>query len=213
MVTVTLPSDGPEEEQQAEFFEGPPPSNEFAGAVEGSEHHAVDPRERTGVMVYSEAPTVTQTRHISSAMSVYQSPRTGPRVSYPGRAYKLRQNCFIHQLQWLDLRLPPLGHRLDTHDVNQFPPFFPAAQPALKSTSSPPPTSTYSTTTTTTSCYDPSVSSDLGPIEKIFKSLYNLPWISHGRVTVDYRPSDSPRAKGKLKSLARPARGATASIS
>jgi hypothetical protein len=211
VVTVTPPSDGgPEEEQQAEFFEGPPPSNEFAGAVEGLEHHAVDPRERTTVMVYAEAPTATQTRHISSApISVHQSPRTGPRVSYPAElptraSVQAQAESFYPPAPVAGPSTTPLASPPRHLRRQPVPPVIPAAQPAPKSTLSPPPTSAYSTMTTSTSCYDPSISSDLGPIEKFFKSLYNLPWISQGRVTIDYRPSDSPRAKGKLKSLTRP---------
>lgn len=207
VVTVTPPSDGAEEEQQAEFFEGPPPNEEpeFVGEAEGLEHHDVDPRERATVMVYSEAPTVTQTRHTSAPISVHQSPRTGPRVSYPAElptraSVQAQAESFYPPAPVAGPSTTPLGSPLRQLQRRPEPPVIPV-QPDPKSTLSP---SAYSTMTTSTSCYDLSISSNLGPIEKFFKSLYNLPWISHGRVTVDYRPEDSPRAKGKLKSLKRP---------
>ena len=61
-----------------------------------------------------------------------------------------------------------------------------------------PQTSRY-TTTTMASHYDPSFASHLTPIEKFFKGLYNLPWVARERVTIDYRPGDSNRAKIKVK--------------
>ena len=63
---------------------------------------------------------------------------------------------------------------------------------------SPQPTSRY-TLTTVASHYDPSFASHLTPVEKFFKGLYNLPWIARERVTIDYRPGDSNRAKIKVK--------------
>ena len=55
------------------------------------------------------------------------------------------------------------------------------------------------TMTTVASHYDPSFASDLTPIEKFFKGLYNLPWVARERVTIDYRPGDSTRARSKVK--------------
>ena len=60
-------------------------------------------------------------------------------------------------------------------------------------------TSRYTTTTTMASYYDPSFALHLTPVEKFFKGLYNLPWIARERVTIDYRPGDSNRAKAKVK--------------
>ncbi|PPQ67725.1 hypothetical protein CVT25_009331 [Psilocybe cyanescens] len=59
----------------------------------------------------------------------------------------------------------------------------------LKMTLSPEPTS-HATVTSGTSYYDPSFSSYLNPVEKFFKTLYNMPWVSHNRVTVDYVPGE-----------------------
>ncbi|KAF9560827.1 hypothetical protein CPC08DRAFT_462663 [Agrocybe pediades] len=58
-----------------------------------------------------------------------------------------------------------------------------------------PPTS-HATFSTTTTSYEPSFSSELNPVEKFFKTLYNMPWISHARVTVDYAPGEG---LGKMK--------------
>ena len=55
------------------------------------------------------------------------------------------------------------------------------------------------TITTMASHYDPSFASHLTPIEKFFKGLYNLPWVARERVTIDYRPGDSNRAKIKVR--------------
>lgn len=56
------------------------------------------------------------------------------------------------------------------------------------------------TRTTATSWYDPSFASQhLTPVERFFKTLYHLPWVSHGRVTVDYRPGEGLQGKKKYK--------------
>jgi len=70
-----------------------------------------------------------------------------------------------------------------------------------KMTSSPP--TSHMTLTTTTTSYEPSFSSELNPVEKFFKTLYNMPWISSARVTVDYMPGEG---MGKMrKKKAKPA--------
>ena len=55
------------------------------------------------------------------------------------------------------------------------------------------------TMTTMASHYDPSFASHLTPVERFFKGLYHLPWVARERVTVDYRPGDSNRAKIKVR--------------
>lgn len=200
MVTLTPPSDGAEEEQQAEYFEGPDPLNNPSQMVmsESSEHHPANPTERATVMVYnrdSEAPTVTQTRRTPS----------GPRVSYaaelPTRASTQARMESFAPSQMAGPSTAQMSSPLRSlHRAN--PSSFVSSRQTPKGIMSPS-TSGY-TVTTATSYYDPSFSSNLSPVEKFFKSLYNLPWISQGRVTVDYRPADSPRAKGKLKNLKRP---------
>lgn len=55
------------------------------------------------------------------------------------------------------------------------------------------------TMTTMASHYDPSFASHLTPVEKFFKGLYNLPWVARERVTIDYRPGNSNRAKIKVR--------------
>ncbi|KDR79490.1 hypothetical protein GALMADRAFT_1242928 [Galerina marginata CBS 339.88] len=68
----------------------------------------------------------------------------------------------------------------------------------LKMTLSPQPTSHNTVTTRTRTSYfrDPSFTSDLSPVERFFKMLYHMPWISHDRVTVDYLPGEG---LGKMK--------------
>ncbi|KAF6759909.1 hypothetical protein DFP72DRAFT_844032 [Ephemerocybe angulata] len=54
---------------------------------------------------------------------------------------------------------------------------------------------------TATSWYDPSYSTELTPMEGFFKTLYNLPWVSHGRVTIDYRPGAGLEGKNEYKAM------------
>ena len=58
----------------------------------------------------------------------------------------------------------------------------------MKMAISPPLTSHATGTSGTEYSDDPSFSSDLNPVERFFKTLYYMPWVAHGRVTVDYRP-------------------------
>ena len=55
------------------------------------------------------------------------------------------------------------------------------------------------TMTTMASHYDPPFASHLTPVERFFKGLYHLPWVARERVTIDYRPGDSNRAKIKVR--------------
>jgi len=206
MVTVTPPSDRAEEEQQAEYFEGPPLHGPPQIIVtDSSDHIHANPMDRATVMAYnrdSEAPTVTQTHPTSSARaSVPHRSPSMPRVSYPAEL-PTRASAQAQMESFAPIPVagssPPLRslHRPTTQS-------FTSSRQTPRGILSPPETSAY-TVTTATSYYDPSFSTDLTPVEKFFKSLYHLPWVSQGRVTVDYRPGDSPRAKGKLKSLKRP---------
>lgn len=206
MVTVTPPSDRAEEEQQAEYFEGPPLHQPPQIVVtDSSDHIQANPMDRATVMAYnrdSEAPTVTQTHPTSSARaSVPHRSPSAPRVSYPAEL-PTRASTQAQMESFAPMPVagssPPLRslHRPTTQS-------FASSRQTPRGILSPPATSAY-TLTTATSCYDSSFSTDLTPVEKFFKSLYHLPWVSQGRVTVDYRPGDSPRAKGKLKNLKRP---------
>jgi len=211
VLMVTPPSDGAEEEQQAEYFDGPPAREHPEETAEMSEHHIADPMERTTVMMYgrdSRATTVMQTQPTSTApIPVPRSSSSVPRVSYPVDL-PTRSNSAQIQAEAFPLNpgatrggptMTPLGSPPRQPHRRTTPQSFSRAPKDVLS----PPTSAY-TVTTATSYYDPSFASDLGPIEKFFKGLYNLPWISQGRVTIDYRPGDSPRAKGKIKSLKKP---------
>ncbi|KAH6901572.1 hypothetical protein BKA70DRAFT_683950 [Coprinopsis sp. MPI-PUGE-AT-0042] len=52
---------------------------------------------------------------------------------------------------------------------------------------------------TATSFYDPSFIEELSPVERFFKTLYHLPWVARGRVTVDYKPSEENGSKKGMK--------------
>lgn len=68
----------------------------------------------------------------------------------------------------------------------------------MSALSSPTPTS-HNTLTTATSFYDPSFTS-LNAVEKFFKTLYYMPWVSHDRVTVDYLPGEGAHKHRRQKS-------------
>jgi hypothetical protein len=117
-------------------------------------------------------------------------PTHGPRVSYasqptPRTSGRIRDEP--PPLPTTPFATPPLS-----------PPRGVSSVEVPKGLLSPHPTSHY-TTTTMASHYDPSFASHLTPIEKFFKGLYNLPWVARERVTIDYRPGDSNRAKIKVR--------------
>ena len=190
VVTVTAPS----LDEEADFYGDEAPANDMSDPRPYPE----DLQERTTVMVYSDsqAPTVTQaptqpvipTRPPTPSAQVVPHPPT-MRVSYPVEL-PTRANA---QAQ----TEPPL--------VPTPTPVRPILSPqrAVTSIMSPrsilsPPTSNY-TISAAPSFYGRSFESDLSPVEKFFKGLYHLPWVAHERVTVDYRPGDSDRAKNKVK--------------
>ena len=191
VVTVTAPS----LDEEADFYGDEVPTNDRPDAHPYPE----DLQERTTVMVYSDsqAPTVTQaptqpvipTRPRTPPMQVVPPPPT-MRVSYPVEL-PTRANA---QAQ----TEPPL--------VPTPTPVRPILSPQRAVTSmmsprsilSPAPTSNY-TISAAPSFYGRSFPSDLSPVEKFFKGLYHLPWVAQERVTVDYRPGDSDRAKNKVK--------------
>ncbi|KDR79499.1 hypothetical protein GALMADRAFT_243603 [Galerina marginata CBS 339.88] len=199
-VTVTPASaDGIVGEEQADYYEGP--SSDDRQYSEDSEQDRPT-NERATVMVYSsdsQAPTVTQA---PTGPPPPRQPTPGPRVSYqaqlPTRANAQAQTEFRPG--------PPPAASL--HAPTPLRPAPPIQSPrslhlpgeVLSSTQ---PTSNY-TISAVPSAYDPSFASDLTPIEKFFKGLYNLPWIGHERVTVDYRPADSKRAQSKVRGLKKP---------
>ncbi|KAF8964549.1 hypothetical protein BDZ97DRAFT_1918980 [Flammula alnicola] len=186
-ITVTNPSGRMVEEERADFYDGPTADHDqLADILE----HEPSLQERATVMVYgsdSQAPTIIQP---ISSPPVRRPSTPAARVSYqaelPTRASAQAQT-------------EPLAATAPPNPLSPMRPI-PPPQPVLspKDTLSPSTTSPY-TISAVTSVYDPSFSSDLGPIEKFFKGFYHLPWIAHERVTVDYRPGDSKRAKHKVK--------------
>ena len=193
VVTVTAPS--LDEAEEADFYVDDAPTND------GPDGHAyaADLQERTTVMVYSDsqAPTVTQappqpvipTRPPSPAVQVVPSPPI-MRVSYPVEL-PTRANA---QAQ----TEPPLVPTPTVVRPILSPQRAVASILSPRSVLSPAPTSNY-TISAAPSFYGRSFASDLSPVEKFFKGLYHLPWVAQERVTVDYRPGDSDRAKNKVK--------------
>ncbi|KAF8148055.1 hypothetical protein B0H34DRAFT_679976 [Crassisporium funariophilum] len=216
---VTPPSEGIPEEDPDDFYDDEPTTDR--------PQQYVDPHERTTVMVYSnesEAPTIRQhsqpptVTHLSRAPTVTQHsqthtrhhsqgssnthnphppviPNSGPRVSYASHM-PTRANV---QAQAGPTPMPTMV-QIPMVSPQRIP-MMPRQTPLVESPQdvlSPAPTSRY-TMTTVGSYYDPSFASHLSPVEKFFKGLYHLPWIARERVTVDYRPSDSTRARKKVK--------------
>lgn len=189
LVTVTPPSDGIVEEEHADFYDGP--AAEYPGQLDDILEHEPNINGRTAtVMIYgteSQAPTITTPTPTPQPTTV---PTT--RVSYqtelPTRATVQAQ---------ADPQMPAPTPLVPLSPMRTGAPMQRAIQ-SPNSLLSPPTTSCY-TMSSIASRYDPSFASDLGPIEKFFKGLYNLPWISPDRVTVDYRPDDSDRARKKVK--------------
>lgn len=199
MVTVTPASDEDRiTEEQASFFEGAPDEQQnhyLSAGIDHGETMSPNLQERTTVMVYntdSQAPTVTP---VPIGPTPPKQAMSGPRVSYqdqlPTRANTQAQTE------------PPLASGPPLHaptPVRPAPPIIQSPTEVLSSTQA---TSSY-TISAVPSFYDPSYSSSLTPIEKFFKGLYNLPWVAHERITIDYRPADSKRAQDKIRGLKKP---------
>ncbi|KJA16005.1 hypothetical protein HYPSUDRAFT_207416 [Hypholoma sublateritium FD-334 SS-4] len=189
IVTLTPPSDGIVEEEQADFYDGP--------VAEYPQHHLEDIMEnepslrgRATVMVYS---TESQAPAMTSPVPT-PSPRRG---NTPGRVSYQQELPTRASVQAQTESMPgPSGLGPSPSPMR---PITASTQPMLQSPNSflsPTSTSEQYTMSTFASHYDPSFASHLSPIEKFFKGLYNLPWVAE-RVTVDYRPPDSDRAKKK----------------
>ncbi|PPQ70141.1 hypothetical protein CVT25_005814 [Psilocybe cyanescens] len=202
IVTVT-PASGSEgiAEEQAHFYDGSPgvdqPLSQHQEESEHDRHHLND---RATVMVYSTDSQVPTTTH-SAALPPPRLPTPGPRVSYQTQLpTRDRANAQASTTEPLPSTGP--GHATShTGGILN-------TQQAMSTSrgdivSSPRPTSSY-TISAVPSFYDPSFASDLTPIEKFFKGLYNLPWVGQERVTIDYRPGDSNRAKAKVRALNKP---------
>ncbi|KAF9044147.1 hypothetical protein BJ165DRAFT_1594782 [Panaeolus papilionaceus] len=99
--------------------------------------------------------------------------------------------------------LPPMTGIHEPDDLLS--PISVSPQPAddyrVMTTMSPEPLATVTGTTLTGTSYyrsDRSYSTNLNPIERFFKRLYNMPWISRDRVTVDYLPGEQEKG-GKIR--------------
>ena len=192
IIRVTPPSANEAiiEEQISDLYDEPP---EHHPQFERESHTPSRPNTnvndtRATVMVYNNSndsheshPTITppaQPVHVPRVSYAYQpSPRTSNRI---------RDEPPPLPTTGMSIASPPMS-----------PPRGVSSVEGPKDFSSPP-TSRY-TMTTMASHYDPSFASHLTPVEKFFKGLYNLPWVARERVTVDYRPGDSNRAKIKVR--------------
>ncbi|KAF4609603.1 hypothetical protein D9613_012258 [Agrocybe pediades] len=210
IVTVTPASDGIAEESQADFYDAPPADQDnFPSNNASTDRPRRAFNDRVTVIGYgqteSQAPTVMPT---PAPAPPARLPTPGPRVSYQT------------QLPTRSTAAPARSESIDHHTAGHPPnPAIPAGgditsptgqrrrilnvRPARNDVISGQSTSNY-TLSAAPSYYDPSFSSDLTPIEKFFKGLYNLPWIANERVTVDYRPGDSERARNKVKAMKKP---------
>lgn len=198
-VTVSPPSDGYGDGEHADYYDGT--SGE---PVDNILENMPSLRDRATVMVYtnSQAPTVTPVHDVQEERPVTMIPT--PRVSYapdpPTRATtQIAQTVpILSEPQ----ERPPNPHRVEPPQME--PTHFRQRAPSPVSPRgilSPKSTSAY-TMSMAQSFYDPSFSGEhLSPVEKFFKGLYHLPWVAQERVTVDYRPADSARAKSKMKML------------
>ena len=196
IVTVTPASDGIAEEAQADFYEGPPADHEtFVPTNDTTDlpHRINDRVTVIGYGTESQAATMPTPARPAPA----RLPTPGPRVSYQAQ---LPTRATPGQVQTESVghvsAIPPATSPFQRRRV-------PNVRPARNEITSGQSPSNY-TISAAPSYYDPSFSSDLTPVEKFFKGLYNLPWIAHDRVTVDYRPGDSERAKSKVKAMKKP---------
>ena len=141
---------------------------------------------RATVMVYNS----DESHESHPTITPSAQPVNGPRVSYASQPTPRASGQVRDEpppLPTMPFASPPMS-----------PPRGVSSVEGPKDLLSPHATSRY-TTTTMASHYDPSFASHLTPIEKFFNGLYNLPWVARERVTIDYRPGDSNRAKIKVK--------------
>lgn len=212
---VTPPSDG-SHESHAQIFQSPQP--QYAQVVHPDPATALDISERTTVMVYSDTangdPTTMPIPETLPPSTQWTPSRT-PRVSgAPTRvsSVTIQTPVGAHHSSPAPLivQQPPLpaaaaasvlGHGQGELVQSPATETLPPAPDYRKMPHFPgsPSRNTVYTRTTATSWYDPSCSSELTPVERFFHTLYHLPWVSHGRVTVDYRPGASHEGKHKYR--------------
>ncbi|KAF6759913.1 hypothetical protein DFP72DRAFT_805977 [Ephemerocybe angulata] len=203
---VTPPSESVSQESHAQIFQSPQP--QYAQVVHPDPTGSPTNAERTTVMVYAESAD----HHGMPVPEPARNPARTPRVSgVPTRTPSVTIQT-------------PMGHPPPPPPLPVLAPPPPIRDPAQvetdmgqsPATEHPLPTADYRkmshfpgspsrgtmfTRTTATSWYDPSYSTELTPMERFFKTLYNLPWVSHGRVTIDYRPGAGLEGKDKYKAM------------
>ncbi|KAF5316616.1 hypothetical protein D9619_006407 [Psilocybe cf. subviscida] len=195
-VTVSPPSDGYGEGERADYYDGT--SGE---PVDDILENLPSLRDRATVMVYtnSQAPTITPIHDIQEERPVTILPT--PRVSYAqDLPTRITQVTYAAPIQTEPQERPPNPSTVEPPQMESAH-FHPRVSSPIspRGILSPKSTSAY-TMSMAQSFYDPSFSGEhLSPVEKFFKGLYHLPWVAQERVTVDYRPGDSARAKSKMK--------------
>ena len=177
IMPVTLPPANETiiEEQISDLYDEPPEHNrQFEGA-------------RATVMLYDNSNDSHESHpNITPAQSVH-----APGVSYayqpsPRTSNRIRDEPPPLPATGVSNSSPPMSPPQGVSSAEGPKDFFPRAM-------------SRHTTMAMASHYDPSFTSHLNPVEKFFKGLYNLPWVARERVTIDYRPGDSNRAKIKVR--------------
>ncbi|KAF8803471.1 hypothetical protein BYT27DRAFT_6739153 [Phlegmacium glaucopus] len=184
LIRVTPPSaEAITEEHFTHVYDEPPADHPQFESHAPSNANTNDAR--ATVMVYNSDDS-----HLTITPPVQTAPV--PRVSYASqptpRASGQIQNEPPPPVPTMPFAMPPMS-----------PPRGASSVETPRDILSPQQTSRYTMTTTMASHYDPSFASHLTPVERFFKGLYNLPWVARERVTIDYRPGDSNRAKIKVK--------------
>ncbi|KAJ2916666.1 hypothetical protein MD484_g3729, partial [Candolleomyces efflorescens] len=196
---ITPPSDSTSHESHAQIFQSPQPH--YVEVVH-PDVQAANNAERTTVMVYGESvdasmpvaePGLQRTSSRMPRASVVPTPARAPSITIqaplarPPSAPEPPQPV-VEEVADL-VQSPATEDPLPAPDYRKMP-HFPGS-----------PSRRTFMTATGTSWYDPSFTPDLTPVERFFKTLYHLPWVSHGRVTIDYRPGAGFQGKDKAKAL------------
>ncbi|PPQ64974.1 hypothetical protein CVT24_008163 [Panaeolus cyanescens] len=169
-----------------------------------------NPNARPPTSILFKPQTTTNTRSITPPPSLIPGNRLSVATPFP--LHQSLEDDEDYQHEGMAQQPPPMlftnpmapmGDMREPDDLLS--PISVHPQPAddyrVMTTMSPEPLATQTGTTLTGSSYyrsDRSFSSDLNPIERFFKRLYNLPWISRDRVTVDYLPGEQEK-RGKIR--------------
>jgi len=180
----------------------PPSASETITEEQLTNHNPYDEPPADHPQFENHAPSNPNTNDARATFMVYSSDDSHPTITHPAQPTHVPRVSYASQptprgsgqsrdepppVPAMAFALPPMS-----------PPRGVSSVEAPKDLLSPQPTSRY-TMTTMASHYDPSFASHLTPVERFFKGLYNLPWVARERVTIDYRPGDSNRAKIKVK--------------